>query len=263
MTRTNQILLAVAATAAAICAFYFLALAPKRDQVAKLDADVAAKQGEVQQARATLATYEAARSTYKANYALLARLGKAVPADDDVRSLLVQLQSTAGTSGVDFEKIELGAGVTGASATPTPAAGTGTSGTGTSGAATPTGELADAPGAVPFAGGALLAMPFNFGFTGGYQDLSTFFAKLEHFVTVHNDRLNVTGRLLRLESVSITPAQTGYPHMEAQIGAATYVVPPVEGVPGTAGQDGGAQPATPSTPGNTPSTTTANAGAAQ
>jgi Tfp pilus assembly protein PilO len=261
MTRTNQILLAVAVTVAASCAFYFLALAPKRDQVAKLDADIASKRGEVQQARATLATYEAARSTYKANYALLARLGKAVPADDDVRSLMVQLQSTAGGSGVDFEKIELGTGVSGATTSPTPAAGT-TGGTGTSGAAQPSGELADAPGAVPFADGALLAMPFNFSFDGSYLDLSTFFAKLEHFVTVHNDRLDVTGRLLRLESVSITPAQTGYPHMEAQIGAATYIVPPVEAVPGAAGQNG-TQPATPSTPGTSSSTTTANAGAAQ
>jgi Tfp pilus assembly protein PilO len=262
MTRTNKILIAVTVTAAAICAFYFLLLAPKRDEVAKLDANIATKRGELTQARGQLATYEAARSSYKANYALLARLGKAVPADDDVRSLMVQLQSSAGDSGVDFEKIELGTGLAGATAAATPATGTDAT-SGTSGAKKPTGELATAPGTVPFAGGALSAMPFNFSFSGGYLDLSAFFAKLEHFVTVHNDRLDVTGRLLRLESVSITPAATGYPHMEAQIGAATYIVPPVEGVPGAAGQAGGTQAATPSTPGTTPSTTTATVGAAQ
>jgi Tfp pilus assembly protein PilO len=256
MTRTNQILLAVAATAAAVCAFYFLALAPKRDQIAKLDTDIAAKQSELAQARGTLATYEAARKSYKANYALLARLGKAIPADDDVRSLLVQLQSTAGESGVDFEKIELGTGVAGATAAATPTAGA------TPGAA-PTDELAAAPGTVPFAGGALSAMPFNFSFTGGYTDLSTFFAKLEHFVTVNNDRINATGRLLRLESVSITPAVTGFPHMQAQIGAATYIVPPVQGVSDAPAPPAGTNASTPPTSGTTPPTTTATAGAAQ
>jgi hypothetical protein len=55
--------------------------------------------------------------------------------------------------------------------------------------------------------------------------------------------------------------------MQAQIGAATYLVPPVQGVPGAAApgtaQAAGTTPTTPSTPGTTPPTTTANAGAAQ
>lgn len=260
MTRTNKILLAVAATVAAGCAFYVLALAPKREQISKLDADVAAKQGELAQARGTLATYEAARKTYKTNYALLARLGKAVPADDDVRSLLVQLQATAGKSGVDFEKIELGTGLAGATAAATPAAGTGDA---AGGAKAPTGELAAAPGTVPFAGGALSAMPFSFSFAGSYLNLSAFFAKLEHFVTLNNDQIDATGRLLRLESVSIAPAATGFPHMEAQIGAATYIVPPVEGVPGAAAPAAATNASTPSSTSGTTPSTTANVGATQ
>jgi Tfp pilus assembly protein PilO len=263
MTRTNKILLAVAATVAAACAFYFLALAPKRDEISKLDTDIASKQQEVTQARGTLATYEAARKTYKANYALLARLGKAVPPDDDVRSLMVQLQSTASKTGVDFEKIELGTTLTGASPTGTPAGGNGDATPAGAAANAATGELAEAPGTVPFAGGVLLAMPFNFSFNGSYLDLSGFFAKLEHFVTVRNDQLDATGRLLRLESVSITPAATGFPEMQAQIGAATYIVPPVEAVPGAPAQADGTQAATPSTPNGTQSQTTANVGAAQ
>jgi hypothetical protein len=118
---------------------------------------------------------------------------------------------------------------------------------------------------VPVAGGALAAMPFSFTFNGSYFDLSTFLARVEHFVTEHNKRLDVTGRLLRLESVSIVPGPTGFPTMQAQIGAAIYVVPPVEGVPGapsSSTQNASATPSTPSTPSGT-STTTANAGAAR
>jgi Tfp pilus assembly protein PilO len=252
MTRTNKILISVVAIGLAVCAYYFLILAPKRDEVVALDTKVTAKQAEVAQAQQTLGTYETARKSYKANYALLARLGKAVPGDDDVRSLLIQLEAAADGSGVEFAKIELGSGV---------------SGTAAPGAAKVAGEsteLASAPGAVPVSGGALSAMPFNFSFTGGYFDLSNFFAKLEHFVTINNKRIGVTGRLLRLESVSITPAAKGFPQMQAAIGATTYLVPPVEGVTGAAAP-GAAQAAgtTPTTPGTAPPTTTANAGAAQ
>jgi Tfp pilus assembly protein PilO len=256
MTRTNKILISVVALGLAVCAYYFLILAPKREEIAKLDTAVSAKQVEVAQSQQMLITYEQARKGYKRNYALLARLGKAVPADDDVRSLLVQLESAADRSGIDFAKIELGSGVSGAAPTgATPAA---------AAAAAASTELASAPGAVPVAGGALSAMPFNFTFTGGYFDLSNFFAKLEHFVTINNRRIGVTGRLLRLESVSIAPSSNGFPEMQAAIGAATYLVPPVEGVPGAAAP-GAAQAAgtTPTTPGTTPPTTTANAGAAQ
>ena len=252
MTRNNKMLLSAVAVGAAALAFWFLVLSPKRAEVAKLDTDIAAKTAEIEQARVTLAGYEQAKRSYKRNYTTLARLGKAVPADDDVRSLLVQLEATAGRSGVDFEKIELGTGL-GADA----------------GAAAQTetetkadGELAAAPGSVPVAGGVLSAMPFSFTFAGSYFDLSTFLARLEHFVTVQNDRLEATGRLLRLESVSLQPGNGGFPSMTAEINAATYLVPPVEAVPGAAA------PATPPAGGAAPTdatTTTASAttGAAQ
>lgn len=247
MTRKNSILLAVVALAAAIAAFYFLALAPKRDEIVKLDTQIAEQQAAVEQARLTLATYEEARASYKTNYATLARLGKAVPADDDVRSLMVQLESTADRSGVIFEKIELSNGLAGD--------------TGTEAAAsTAGGELAAAPGTVPVAGGVLSAMPFSFSFSGSYYDLSAFFARLEHFVSLTNRRLDSTGRLLRLESVAIAPSTLGFPNMRAEINAATYLVPPVQGV------EGATEPDAPSAAGTTqatPSTTTASAGAAR
>jgi Tfp pilus assembly protein PilO len=245
VTRKNSILLSVVALGAAIAAFYFLVLTPKREEIAKLDTEIAAQEAAVEQARLTLAGYEEARASYKRNYATLARLGKAVPADDDVRSLMVQLESTAVRSGVDFQKIELSNGLGGASSETAPAA---------------AGELASAPGTIPVAGGALSAMPFSFTFTGSYFDLSAFFARLEHFVSLNNKRLDSTGRLLRLESVSITPSNVGFPNMLAEINAATYLVPPVEGVSETApaAPQAGTTQATPST-----DTASATTGAAQ
>jgi Tfp pilus assembly protein PilO len=244
MTRTNQILAAVVAVALAGFGFYHFALAPKRDEVARLDGEITKKTAEIAAAKAQLAGYEQAKASYKRTYTTLARLGKAVPTDDDVRSLVVQLEGAADESGVDFEKIELGTGVGEASAqTPTDAKAAGDG-------------LAPAPGAVPVANGVLSAMPFNFTFTGSYFELSTFLARLERFVTVNNRRLDATGRLLRLESVGITPAPIGFPRMQAQISATTYLVPPVEAVAGAP------TPATPPAGGATPApptTTTASA----
>jgi Tfp pilus assembly protein PilO len=245
MTRKNSLLLAVAAAVVAVAAFYFLALAPKRDEIAKLDADIATKATELEQARMTLATYEQARGTYKQNYATLVRLGKAVPADDDVRSLLVQLEATAASSGVDFQKIEVGGGAAASSDTgETPAAES---------------ELAKAPGTVDVAGGALSAMPFNFSFNGGYFELQTFLARLERFVTVNNERIDATGRLLRLESVKLAPGPDGFPQMRAEIGAATYVVPAPEPVAAAGAATATATPAAPSADATVPPTTTATA----
>ena len=253
MTRTNKILAAVVAVGLAGFAFYYLALAPQREEVARLDGQIAKKTAEVAAAKAQLVTYEQAKASYKRNYATLARLGKAVPADDDVRSLLVQLENAADRSGVDFEKIELGSGLGGASTAP-PAADDKPA----------TEGLAPAPGAVPVANGVLSAMPFSFTFTGSYFDLSAFLARLERFVTVNNRKLDATGRLLRLESVAVTPAAKGFPQMQAQINAATYLVPPVEAV---AGAGAPATPpaggATQASSGGTTTTASATTGATQ
>ena len=73
---------------------------------------IATQQAELAQAAGRRwPTYEKARrQPTRRNYATVARLGKAVPADDDVRSLLVQLDAAAERSGVDFGTINVGGG---------------------------------------------------------------------------------------------------------------------------------------------------------
>jgi hypothetical protein len=234
--RNNKILVAVIVAAAAAAAFWFLALSPKRKEAADLQTKIAAKQGEVDQSRSQIATYLKARESYKANYAVLARLGKAVPADDDIRSLMVQLNSAAGSTHVDFAKLDVGGG----------SAPTSASSSSASGDATVTGPdgLAPPPGTVQVGTSGISAMPFSLTFGGRYFNLTNFFNRLDHFVSVHNRHVRATGRLLRVETIALAPASNGYPHMTAQVGAATYLVAPT-----------GAQ-ATPSAGGTTPSTGT-------
>ena len=237
MSRTTQILLAVGVTAAALAAYWYLALAPKRAEVAKLDTEVATKQTAVQTAQATANNYETTRKAYRKNYATVVRLGKAVPADDDVRSLVVQLDSAAEKSGVDFDRIAIGEG----------------GGAGPSVASDPAGGTPGPPGAVSVGPAGFTAMPFSFAFNGHFDNLSTFFSRLERFVTVSNERIDVTGRLLRLESLSLKPdAEGGF--IVAEIGASSYLLPTSEGV--TAGGTATAPAATTTTASATPSGTT-------
>ena len=243
--RSPKILIPAVAAVAVVAAFYFLALAPKRDQATKLDGDIAAKQQEVDQSKALLASYGDAKSRYKENYATIARLGKAVPADDDVRSLLVQLSDAADKSDVTFHALNVGG-----------------SGGSTEPQTTAPGALAPAPGTVPVGSAGFKAMPFSFGFEGSFFRLSDFFNRLEDFVTVENKKLDVTGRLLLIGSINVLPGQ-GTKQLTATIGAASYLVPPptdVTGAPASgaaaSGTAGATTPTTPST-GTTPTTPTA------
>ena len=240
MTRNNKILIAVLAAAAATAAYWFLAMAPQREEIARLDGEIATQEAALAQSQQLLATYADAKSNYTANYAKLVRLGKAVPADDDVRSLMVQIDDAAARSGVDFGKIEIGGG----------------SGAAEASDAGGSGELASAPGTVPFGSSGFSAMPFSFSFTGRFFELSEFLARLERFVRLQNEDIGVNGRLLRLESVALQPSSTGLPNIRAEIGAASYLVPPAEDLLGgaTAAGPAGVPPAT------APETDSASAG---
>jgi hypothetical protein len=229
VTRSPKILLPALAAVVAVAAFYFMLLSPKRDEAVKLDTDIAAQQVKLDQSRAQVTQYEKAQANYKANYTTLTRLGKAVPADDDVRSLLVQINNAATRSKVDFHAISIGAPAT----TPKD----GPAGTG----------LAPPPGTVPVGSAGFSAMPFSFGFEGSFFRLSDFFNRLDDFVTVTNKDIDVTGRLLLLGSISVTP-QEDLKHMTALIGAASYLVPAAQGIEGAtptspaAGAQGAAPP---------------------
>jgi outer membrane murein-binding lipoprotein Lpp len=241
MTRNNKLLLAIVGAAAVLCAYWMLILSPKRAEAGDLATQVQQKQAAVDQAEQSVAQYAQQRDAYKANYTTLVRLGKAVPGDDDVRSLMVQLSDAAKRSGVDFRDIEVGGGtgaptVGGAASTPVP------------------------PGAVPVGAAGIAAMPFKFVFDGRFANLGTFLGRLESFVNVQQNAVRVTGRLMRIESISFGAGTKGYPQIEATIGASSYLAAPASGVSGApTGATTTPAAGTPSSPTTTPTTTTATA----
>ena len=239
MTRTNRLLLGLVVLTAAVSAFWLLALAPKREEAARIGEQVAAKQAELDATNRQVAVYEQARAAYPANYATVARLGKAVPADDDVRSLMIQVDAAARRTGVAFELIDVGKGA------PTSAADSSK-------------PEVTIPGAIASAGG-FSTLPMSFKFEGSYFELSRFLTRLERFVTVSNRRIDVTGRLLLLQSISLAPDTSASPTVRAQINASSYLVPPAQDLTGT--PVAGGSPAGPPVAGAAGSTGTPASGA--
>ena len=246
MTRRNSILIVAVAFIAAAGAYWMLVLAPKRDEATKLSTQITAKQVALGQAEAELASYEKARGSYPRNYTKIARLGKAVPADDDVRSLLIQLNAAAEKSKVDFRTINLEE----AGGAPAPGAG----GTPAAGAA-PTPPGSSSVGSAGFA-----TMPFSFEFKGSFFKLGQFFNRLDRFVKVKNDNVDVTGRLLLLNSISLQPdTLKGFPSITAQVKASSYLLPGTQDLledASAAGPTAAAAAAAPADPSAPPATTT-------
>jgi type II secretory pathway pseudopilin PulG len=222
MTARDRIVVAIVAVVALMGGSWILVIQPKRDQASKLGDQINTAQSTLDAARSQVLTGLAAKRSFGRDYTSVAQLGEAVPSDDNVPSLIYQLQSAASRAGVDFRVLKLTPSGGGAAA-PTPAAGIGTSAAQSTTATLPPGATVG-PAGFPI-------LPFTFSFRGNFFHLSDFFARLERFVVATNKRVAVSGRLISLNAISLGADGTlGFPHIVATIAATTYLVPATQGV---------------------------------
>ena len=235
MTTRDRNILLVLGGLAVLAAFWFLAIKPKRAEVQTLTGQIATQQSRLATAQATVSSGLAAKAAYPKDYATVAQLGKALPADDDLPSLLYQLDAESQGKHIDFASITRGASATGAGSSSTPDA---------AGAAA-TGASSLPPGATVGTAG-LATLPFSFTFTGSFFDLQKFIQGVQDFVRPEGQGIAVRGRLLTIDGVSLVPGGKDLSHLQAKIAATAYLAPSTT-------------PA--ATTGTTPSTTTPDSGA--
>ena len=108
MKSSDRTIMLAVAMLGLVAAFWFLVLAPKRQEASDLEADVVALQAQVTQAEQAATAGEQAKKDFPSNYRQMITLGKAVPVDADTPSLLTQLQTLSVRSDVDFRSIALG-----------------------------------------------------------------------------------------------------------------------------------------------------------
>ncbi len=231
MSTRDRRVLAVIAVLAVLVGGWLLVIQPKRTQAAKLGRQIATARQALQSANAQASAALADEHAYASNYAEVARLGEAVPADDDTASLIVQLQSAASRSSVDFLSLQLSANGASAPASTTPSPSSSSSGKSstTTGAATAAPVAALPPGAAIGPAG-FPTMPFTFSFEGNFFHLADFLGRVERFVTTTSRRISVSGRLMTLNSISFAPGASGFPQISATITATTYLLPANEGL---------------------------------
>jgi hypothetical protein len=251
VTGRDRLVLLVVALGALVAGAWFGLISPQRKDAADLAAKIEAKRGELVAAQQAAATASQAKARYTADYATVARLGKAVPADDDVPSLVFQLDTVADRFGVDVRKLKVEAsGSSGTTAAAPPAAqaaavataggGGGASGpsgpAGATGAAGPAavgatqGAAAGLPPGVGVGAAGLPTLPFSFTFDGSFFGMQKFFRELDRLNRVGADGLVVRGRLMSIDGFSLSASREGFPKVAAQVAATTYVLPADQGL---------------------------------
>ena len=278
--RDRKILLALIPLVA-IIGYWFLILAPKRQEASKVRDQLSQAQAVRDTAQQKASQLSGAKRSFAGDYATVIRLGKAIPASVDMPSLLVQLDRAARGTGIKFTDVKAGT----RSASPTAPASTGSTGSTPPGGGTgPTaqgappaqsgpgqaaqgasnavnsanGANAAAAGSTPAAGGTdaaaagapgLETIPLDFEFRGSFFDLADFFHRMKRFVRVVNNQIVIRGRLMTINSFSFDSSEA-FPQIKAQVSATVYLAPKAQGV------DAGATPQGPAgASGGTPQST--------
>ena len=121
------------------------------------------------------------------------RLAKAMPSQIDMPGILLELSQTADETGISFDSI-------------TPSA--------------------------PVANTGYVTVPVSLVFSGNFYELSDFLFRLRTLVSVHDGRLQATGRLFSVESVSFAESPESFPDIQATLGLKAFVYG-TDAAPGT------------------------------
>jgi Tfp pilus assembly protein PilO len=251
-----------------IAAFWFLVLAPKRQEAATVSEQLTQAEAARDTAKAQAAQVAGSKEAFSRDYATVIKLGKSVPAKVDMPSLLVQLDKAAEGTGIDFVSVQTGERTTSAAAPAgPPAAASGPnapnapaaqSGAGKAAQAAGGAAAASTPAGTPGAAATpspegLESVPLDFEFTGSFFDLADFFHDMKRFVRVANDKVLVNGRLITIDAFSFD-AGTSFPALKAEVHATVYLAPKSEGATAGASPQGPA----PAAPGQAPQTASAS-----
>jgi Tfp pilus assembly protein PilO len=213
-------------------AFWMLLLSPKREEASRLGKQVETLEASLSEHEAEAATALAAKKEFPSNYSQLVVLGKAVPADSETASLLIQVQHLSEKAGVRFEEISLnseGGEAAAATAAPETESAEATSGSGELVSPTEVAASTSPLGASVGPAG-LSAMPYTFTFTGSFFQIAGFIHGLDDLVKTTNSNVSVDGRLITVNSYSLTPAPGEFPKLQASFSVTTYLTPPEQGL---------------------------------
>jgi Type II secretion system (T2SS), protein M len=223
VTARDRTVIVVVLAVAAIVAGWFFVVSPKRHQASTLSSQVSSEQSQLAAVSSQVAAGKAAQTAFAGQYAQLAKLGEAVPPDDDVESLIYQVQNAAQAAGVKFQGLQLNPGTSNSSSSSSSSSSSG------SGSATTAANPAQLPPGAAVGSAGLPTENFTFSITGSFFSLANFLNHLQNFVVSRDNQLLISGRLMSLNAISLAPGGNGFPQINATISATDYIVPATEG----------------------------------
>jgi Tfp pilus assembly protein PilO len=176
-----------------VAAVIYLALiSPKQARSAELDDQIADLETKI-----SLASRPAPADApqVKINVADLFRLAKAMPDREDMPGIILELNSTALSTGIKFISIQPG---------------------------------------TPGSKGAYNAIPVTLTFEGNYYDLTDFLYRLRNLVSVRDGVLEASGRLYTLDSLDMQEGEGGFPKILATLTVSAYSYGSLPTAPGGA-----------------------------
>jgi Tfp pilus assembly protein PilO len=233
-----------------LAVFYFKVLSPKRQQASSLKQDVADLQSQVDQQTQAANFGEDARRHFPEYYGRLVVLGKAVPADADSASLLVELNSIANRTGVQFQGLQLtaasgtDASSTASSSTSSTSSTSTTSTTSTtpsstaSTTASPTAATESTAANLPLGASVgpagLPVMPYDLTFEGKYFQVADFLKSVDDLVHLRGtSQVAADGRLLTVNSFTLATDQhskPSNPKLTVDLTVTSYLTPGGQGL---------------------------------
>jgi Tfp pilus assembly protein PilO len=211
MTTRDRLALIGISTIAVLGVVWLLLISPERKQASEISSQVAQANAQLASAETEATNARGAQTRYSAAYASVVNLGKAVPPSEEVPSLIYQLAQASNQKHVEFNSITTGGGPT-------------------------SGPASTTSGAPVAAAAGFTQMPFTFVFDGSFSDLYRLFQQLNAAtVRTASGGLQVSGRLLTLQSVKLEPKGTTTGHsseLTGTITASAYVLPAGSGLTG-------------------------------
>lgn len=194
-----------------LVAWWFLIIGPRKDETAQKEKDYEAARQSYDQNRGRVQRLDEERSAARQATADLLKLSKLIPADSQVPSMIIELQSTANDAGIKFLKIVPNTAVAGTE------------------------------------GGTIV--PFELNFQGQYYDVNDFLYRVENFARMEGNDISVGGRLISIVSLEMSEPNMGeFPDVLVKLGANAYMTSPAPASratgkatdTGAAGEAGGA-----------------------
>ena len=242
---SRKLIAAMVAIAVLSIAFWMLLLSPKREEADKLGKQVEKQEALLASHQAEVAQALEAKKEFPENYQQLVVLGKAVPADDDTASLIVQLNRLAESADLTFRNLKLAAAA--GEAEPAPEGAPAEEAGSTEESASPTEVAASTlPLGATIGPAGLAVMPYELTFNGRFFDVADFIKGLDSLVRTENARVSVKGRLFTIDGFALEAAQSkSFPFLQATFTLTTYLTPPSEGLTAGATPTGPTEEAAP------------------